>query len=256
MHIVAVISHKGGTGKTSFVQNIGAELALRNQRVLLVDADPQANLTTGWGIALGQIDKTLLNALLQPDITPGIVYPIRSNLSLIPASLDLATAEGHFSRSRDRQERLRKVLATVKDYFDVVLIDTPPSLGFFTANAMASAQSVIIPVQAEIYSYKSVPTVLNFVQLIREGLNPNLMVMGMLLTMADMRNSLTNEVVEALRQNFGDIVFSTVITRNTRIAEAPGAGKSVGEYDPNSRGAVAYSALADEVMERLFTQGR
>ena len=252
MHIVAIISHKGGTGKTSFVQNVGAELAQQGHRVLLVDADPQANLTSGWGLVPEQIEKTLLNALIQPDVTPGITYLLRPNLSLLPSSLDLATAEGHFSRARNRQERLRKVLATVKDYFDIVLIDTPPSLGFFTANAMGAAQSVIITVQTEIYSYNSVPTVLNFVKLIREGLNRDLMVMGMVLTMADTRNTLANEVITTLRKDFGEIVFSTVVARNIRIAEAPGAGKPVGEYDPTSRGAIAYRALAEEVEARLL----
>ncbi len=251
MHSIAVISHKGGTGKTSLVQNAGAELARLGHRVLLVDADPQANLTSGWGLDPGQIEKTLVHALIQPDITPGIIYLLRPNLSLLPASLDLASAEVHFNRTRDRQERLRKTLAMIKDYFDVVLIDTPPSLGFFTANAMGAAQSVVIPVQTEIYSFNSVATVLNFVSVIREGLNPALAVMGIVCTMADTRTSLTNEVIGTLRTTYGESVFETVISRNIRIAEAPGAGVPVGEYDPQSRGARAYRSLAQEIADRL-----
>lgn len=247
--IFAVVSQKGGVGKTSLVQNLGAELARAGHRVLLVDFDPQSNLTTGWGLDPGIAPGTVYDAMSQPEEAEETIVNLRQGLDLIPANLDLAGAELAFINAIDRNTRLRKALQPVIDDYDIVLVDGPPSLGFFTVNALAAANEIVIPLQVHPYAYKAVDQLLTIVQQVQE-INPDLRLTGIALTMYDRRNSLTAAIEDAARQRFGELVFQTVIPINVRVAEATLDGISVGEYEAMSAGAQAYEALAKEVMER------
>lgn len=245
----AVVSQKGGVGKTSLVQNLGAELARAGRRILLVDFDPQSNLTTGWGLDPGATPATVYDAMSEPPEADAAILPLRPQLDLIPANLDLAGAELAFINAIDRNTRLRKALQPVASDYDMVLIDGPPSLGFFTVNALAAASEIIIPLQVHPYAYKAVDQLLTIVQQVQE-INPDLRLTGIALTMYDRRNSLTAAIEDATRQRFGSLVFETVIPINVRVAEATLDGVSVGEYEETSAGAQAYEALAKEVIER------
>jgi len=245
--ILAIVSQKGGVGKTSLVQNLGAELANQGQRVLLIDFDPQSNLTTGWGLDPGQDRLTVYNTLLKPIMAAQAVLHMRAHLDLLPSSLDLAAAELQLVNSVDRNNKLKKAIRTIEKDYDFILIDGPPSLSFCTINALAAATEVIIPLQCESYAYKALDQLLPIIEEV-SSINPGLKFGGVVLTMYDSRNSLTTSVEELARDRFKDKVFSTVIPRNIHVAKAPAAGEPVGEYDPNSKGAVAYQLLAEEVL--------
>ncbi len=247
--IFAVVSQKGGVGKTSLVQNLGAELARAQNNVLLVDLDPQSNLTTGWGLDPGEAPATVYDAMSQPEGAAQAIVNVRPGLDLLPANLDLAGAELAFINAIDRNTRLRKALQPVAGRYDVVLVDGPPSLGFFTVNALAAAGEMLIPLQVHPYAYKALDQLLSIVQQVQE-INPHLRLTGIVLTMYDRRNSLTAAIEDAARSRFGDLVFQTVIPINVRVAEATLDGLSVGEYEAMSAGAIAYEALAREVMNR------
>lgn len=247
--IFAVVSQKGGVGKTSLVQNLGAELARSGQQTLLVDLDPQSNLTTGWGLDLREVDVTVYDAMSDPEQTEMAIVPLRQDLDLIPATLDLAGAEMAFINAIDRNTRLRKGLDPVAPAYDMVLIDGPPSLGFFTVNALAAATEIIIPLQVHPYAYKAMEQMLTIIEQVQE-INSRLKLTGIVLTMYDQRNSLTGAIEDAARQRFDSLVFDTVIPINVRVAEATLDGISVSEYEATSTGAQAYEALAKEVVER------
>jgi chromosome partitioning protein len=247
--ILAVVSQKGGVGKTSLVQNLGAELANQSQRVLLVDFDPQSNLTTGWGLDPGQDRLTVYNTLLKPTMAAQAVIHLRSNLDLLPSSLDLAGAELQLVNAVDRNNKLKRAISTLEKGYDFVLIDCPPSLSFCTINALAAATEVIIPLQCESYAYKALDQLLPIIEEVRL-VNPGLELGGVVLTMYDARNSLTTSVEELARDRFKNKVFDAVIPRNIQVAKAPAAGEPVGEYDPKSRAALAYQVLAEEVLHR------
>lgn len=245
--IIAVVSQKGGVGKTSLVQNLGAELALRQMRVLLVDLDPQSNLTTGWGVDPGEERPTVYDALANPNAAADAVISIRPNLDLMPANLDLAGAEMAYINAIDRNTKLRKALAPLTSDYDAILIDSPPSLGFFTVNALAAATDYMIPLQVHPYAYKALDQLLDIVRQVNE-INPSLQLIGIVLTMYDRRNSLTDAIEDAARQRFNEVVFKTVIPINVRIPEATLDGVSVSEYEENSSGAIAYRELAEEMI--------
>ncbi len=245
--IMAVVSQKGGVGKTSLVQNLGAELALAGQRTLLVDFDPQGNLSIGWGVDPVVERLIIYDAMNNPQLTSEATLQLRPNLDLLPANLDLAGAELAFINAIDRNTKLQKALATVAPQYDFILIDGPPSLGFFTVNALVAATDILIPLQVHPYAYKAVDQLLEIVGQVYE-INPNLHLTGMTLTMYDRRNSLTNAIEDAARNRFGDLIYQTVIPINVRIAEATLDGISVSEYEPSSQGAVAYRQLAEEVL--------
>ncbi len=247
--IVAVVSQKGGVGKTSLVQNLGAELANLGKLTLMVDLDPQSNLTSGWGIDPFEERLTVYDAMTDPELSANSVVEMRPNLYLVPATLDLAGAELAFINAIDRNTKLRKALAPIAHHFDFILIDGPPSLGFFTVNALAAATEILIPLQVHPYAYKALDQLLSIVQQVEE-VNPVLMLNGITLTMYDQRNSLTAAIEESTRQRFPELVFKTVIPINVRIPEATLDGVSVGEYEPGSSGARAYRALAKEVIAR------
>ena len=248
-HVIAVASQKGGVGKTSLTQNLGAELARSGHRVLVVDFDPQSNLTSGWGLDPAADRPTVYTAMLHPERAPACVIQHRPNLDLLPANLDLAGAELQFMGAVDRNIKLQDALAPLVSAYEYVLIDGPPSLGFFTVNALVAADEVLIPLQCQVYAYKAIDQLLVIIDQVRK-LHPPLTVSGVVLTMYDVRNSLTISVEETARQRFGDLVYKTTIPVNVRIAEAPLEGVSVGEYEPDSRGADAYRQLAKEMIDR------
>lgn len=247
--VVAVVSQKGGVGKTSLVQNLGAELAASGARTLLVDFDPQSNLTSGWGLDPVELSGTIYDAMTTPELVADCLVSLRPRLDLIPANLDLAGAELAFINAIDRNNKLRKALSAVAAGYELILIDGPPSLGFFTVNALAAANEIIIPLQVHPYAYKAVDQLLTIVQQVEE-INPSLQLTGIVLTMHDRRNSLTGAIEDAARQRFDGLVFETVIPINVRIAEATLDGISVGEYEATSAGAQAYQALVREVLNR------
>jgi chromosome partitioning protein len=248
-HTLAVASQKGGVGKTSLTQNLGAELARAGKTVLVVDFDPQSNLTSGWGLDPVIERPTIYTAMLDPQQTLSCIIHHRPGVDLIPANLDLAGAELQFLAAVDRNTKLKKALQTVQGRYDYILIDGPPSLGFFTVNALVAADDVVIPLQCQVYAYKAIDQLLGIIHQVQE-INPRLRLSTLVLTMYDARNSLTTSVEEMARQRFGDLVTKTVIPINVRVAEAPLDGVSVGEYEPTSKGAEAYRQLAKEVIAR------
>ncbi len=247
--ILSIVGQKGGIGKTSMVQNLSAELAKLGKRVLTVDFDPQSNLTMGWGVDPDDVPATIYDALTDASLTASAILQIRPNLDLIPANLDLSAAEMAFVQAMDRNHRLKKALATISDQYEFILIDGPPSLGFFTVNAMVAANQLLIPLQVHPYAYKALDQLLAIVEQVLE-INPNLTPNGIALTMHDRRNSLTAAIEDAARDRFGELVYDTVIPINVRIPEATLEGVSVGEYEVSSAGAGAYKSLAEEVVDR------
>ena len=249
--IIASALQKGGVGKTTFVQNVGYELSLLGQRVLMVDIDPQANLTMGWGFDLSEPRPTVYQAMLNPADTAQCVVNIRPNLDLLPASLDLAGAERQFMMDiYNPTSKLKKALAPIARSYDFVLVDPPPTLGFFMANTLSVVTEIIIPLQVHAYAYKALDQFLPVMIEAKEEVNSELYLSGIVLTLHDRRKNLSRSVAEAVRERFGELVFETVVPDNVRIAEAPLEGQAVAEYDPRCKGAGAFRALAKEVLER------
>lgn len=249
MSIIAVTNQKGGVGKTTTAVNLSYNLAKSGKSVLLIDLDPQGNATSGFGFDKSSLKKTTREVLRSASIEGVPVKTAYKNLSLLPTDPKLATIETELAREKDRALRLKKALHENK--YDVVLIDCPPSLGLLTVNALTSADSVLIPVQTEYYALEGLGQLLETMKLVRSALNPKLSILGVLMTMHNSRTMLSSQVEEQLKKNFGERLFSTVVPRNIRVAEAPSHGKPVGEYDKWSKGARAYKNLTKEVLERI-----
>lgn len=246
--IIAIVNQKGGVGKSTTAVNLGAALAMHGRRVLVVDADPQGNTTTGLGIDKSKVDRDLYDVLLQEARTDdAIVATELDGLWLLPATINLAGAEIELVSALSRETRLRRALDSVASRYDFVFIDCPPSLGLLTVNALTSARECIIPVQAEYYALEGLSQLTTVVARVREALNPELHVSGVLVTMFDGRTRLATEVLAELVKFFPQQMFKTQIPRNVRLSEAPSFGRPVILFDIKSRGAQAYLSLAREL---------
>jgi len=247
--IIAICNQKGGTGKTTSAINIATYLALAGKRVLTMDLDPQANATSGLGINKHNIKKSTYHVLLEELDINEILQPTAvANLSLAPSNLDLTGAEVELVGTLGREYRLKKALDKVRENFDFVIIDSPPSLGLLTINALCASDSLIIPVQCEFYALEGLTQLVNTIRLVKDNLNPNLAIEGVVLTMADYRTNLTKEVIQEARNYFKEKVYNTVIPRNIRLTEAPSFGKPIALYDKESIGAQKYEELSKEIL--------
>ena len=248
--IIAIANQKGGVGKTTTAVNLSAALARTPRRVLLVDLDPQGNATMGSGVDKRTLQASLTEVLL--DEVPVREAIIRSGdgYDLLPGNIDLTAAEIRLMDAEGREHKLKQALATVREGYDFILIDCPPSLSLLTLNALNAADSVLVPMQCEYYALEGLSALLDTIDALKDRLNPDLDIEGVLRTMFDVRNNLANAVSAELTTHFGDVVFRTIIPRNVRLAEAPSHGQSIIGYDKGSRGSVAYLGLAGELLRR------
>jgi chromosome partitioning protein len=248
--VYAISNQKGGVGKTTTSINLSAYLAAAGRRVMLIDLDPQANSSTGLGIQQ-PVQRSIYEVLVQHvTLNDVAVTNTRPNLTVVPSAVDLAGAEIELVDMPEREYRLRRAIEPIRRNFDYILIDCPPSLGLLTLNALTASDGVLIPMQCEYLPLEGLSQLLNSVKLVRGRFNPTLEIGGVILTMFDPRTRLATEVVREIRTHFPKEVFQTVVGRNVRLSEAPSHGKTILEYDPNSPGALAYRALAEEVISR------
>jgi chromosome partitioning protein len=256
-YIYALVNQKGGVGKTTTAVNVSAFLAARGQRTLLIDVDPQANATSSLGFEKQQITASSYDVLVNDLPLQQIVQLTkRVRLDLAPASPQLAGAEVELVEMPDREKRLKHALTEILPNYDYILIDCPPSLGLLTVNALTAAQGVLVPVQCEYLALEGLSELMNTIQLVRKGLNPGLVVRGLVMTMYDGRMRLAQQVVAEVKSHFGEQVFSTLVPRSVRLGEAPSYGESILSYAPASPGGVAYAQLADELLtgDRLMNE--
>ena len=248
--VVALANQKGGVGKTTTAINLGASLAACDRKVLLIDLDPQANATSGIGLSKNEA-LSMYSVLLDGASLRSVIRETElATLHVAPSSVDLVGAEVELGDEEDKQFRLRKAIEPVKDDYDYILIDSPPSLGLLTVNALVASDSVLVPMQCEYFALEGVSQLLNTIERVRGGLNPSLEIEGLALTMYDDRMNLAKQVAQEVRAHFGPKVYDTVIPRNVRLGEAPSFGKPIILYDIRSRGSEAYVSLAREFIRR------
>ena len=250
-NIIAVANQKGGVGKTTTAINLCAELARRGNRVLLVDIDPQGNATTGLGIDKTSLPACMYDVILKSLPIKAVVQPTRvDGLQLAPATLNLAGAEIELVTAMSREQRLRTALQPLKQEFDYICIDCPPSLGLLTLNALSASASLIVPIQAEYFALEGLGQLTHVIDLAKQHLNPSLHILGVLITMFDGRTNLAVQVVQEVEKFLPGLMFATRVPRSVRLSEAPSFGAPIAQFDPRGKGAAAYAALAEEVLAR------
>ena len=258
--IIAVANQKGGVGKTTTSINLSACMASKGKKVLVIDMDPQGNTTSGYGIQKNELENTVYELIMGDcSVEDCIIKEIVPNASIIPANVNLAGAEIELIGVADKDFILKHEIDWVKDSYDFIIIDCPPSLNLLTINAMTTADAVLVPIQCEYYALEGLSQLIHTINLVKERLNPHLDIDGVVFTMYDSRTNLSNQVVDNVKSNLNQKVYSTLIPRNIRLAEAPSYGQPINAYDPKSAGAESYMALADEVIrnnEKMHTSAQ
>ncbi|MDO5441805.1 MAG: AAA family ATPase [Bacillota bacterium] len=255
---IAIFNQKGGVGKTTTNINLAACLANKGKKVLVLDIDPQGNTTSGLGLIKKDLDYTSYDLLIDDSLDPrNTIYKTNvENLEIIPASAELAGAEIELVHLEGREKRLKNALLAIKKAYDYIFIDCPPSLGLLTINALTAVDSVLIPIQCEFYALEGVSQLVSTINLVHQSMNPALEIEGVILSMFDGRTNLSIQVVDEVKKYFGSKLYSTVIPRNVRLAEAPSYGLPITEYDPKSKGAIAYQAFAEEFLRTEAEYGK
>ena len=247
--VIAIMNQKGGVGKSTTAVNLSAALGEKSYKVLVVDFDPQGNTTSGLGVDKNAVEKSVYDAILNDvPMSEAVENSTSHNVFVIPATIQLAGAEVELVQADERETRLKKAIDEIKDNFDYIFIDCPPSLGVLTINALTACNSILVPIQCEFYALEGVSQLMSTIELVKKNMNPDLKIQGVILSMFDGRTNLSIQVVQEVKKYFKDKVYATVIPRNIRLAEAPSYGMPITEYDPRSTGAAAYTEFAEEFL--------